>query len=104
MVLKSEDDQLCPCPPHPWRSFLQNGPHTWEGNYAASEAWAKLPPAGHPNLKEDNRRLEALLEQYSEDRRQWIEKTGRQLPSREEIVKLHWKRAKHVHQEKTASL
>jgi hypothetical protein len=29
-LLQSEDNQFCPCPPHPWRSFLlSEGPHTW---------------------------------------------------------------------------
>jgi hypothetical protein len=82
-----------------------NGPHTWEGNYAAREACNKLPPADHSNLQEDRRRGEALLAQYTEAGQQWVEKTGRQLPSREEIVKLQWKRArKHVDQEARASL
>jgi hypothetical protein len=37
-ALNSEDNQFCPCPPHPWRSFVLNGLHTWEGNQAAREA------------------------------------------------------------------
>jgi hypothetical protein len=103
-TLISEDNQFCPCPPHPWRSFLLHGPHTWEGNYAAREACNKLPPADHSNLQEDRRRGEALMAQYAEAGQQWVEKTGRQLPSREEIVKLQWKRArKHVDQDARAS-
>jgi hypothetical protein len=100
-----EDSQFCPCPPHPWRSFVMNGPHTWEGHYAARKASNKLPPADHSNIKEDNRRTEALLAQYSESGQQWVEKTGRQLPSREELVKLQWERArKHVDQYPRASV
>jgi len=97
-TLNSEDNQFCPCPPDPWRAFLlSEGPHTWEGHDAAREAYGKLPPADHYNIQEDRRQGEALLVQYSEARQQWVEKTGRQLPSREELVKLRWERArKHV--------
>jgi hypothetical protein len=98
-ALNSEDNQFCPCPPHPWRSFLINGPRTWEAHYAARDACDKLPEAEYSNIQEDRRRGGVLLAQYWEERRQWVKKTGRQLPSREELVKLQWKRArKHVDQ------
>jgi hypothetical protein len=97
-TLNAEDNQFCPCPPDPWRSFLlSEAPHTWEGHDAAREACGKLSPADHSNIQEDRRRGDALLVQYLEARRQWVEKTGRQLPIREELVKLQRERArKHV--------
>lgn len=96
-ALNSEDNQFCPCPPHPWRSFVMNGPRTWEAHAAASGAWAELPPVDYPDLQEDRRRGEVLLAQYSEARQRWVEKTGRQLPSQKELIKLEWERArKHV--------
>ena len=103
--LTKGDDKFCPCPPHPWRSFvLSDGPHTWEDRRAADEAWGKLPPEPY-NLQEENRQIDASLAKYCEGRQRWIDTTGRQLPSKEELVKLAWKRAReHVDQESRASL
>lgn len=95
--LNAEDNQFCLCPPDPWRSFVLNGPHTWEGNQAAREACGKLPPDDSFNFQEDKRLLGAVLAKYEEDRRQWQEKTGQRPASPEEIRKLEWKGArKHV--------
>lgn len=110
-TLVREDNQFCPCPPHPWRSFLLSGNHTWEGNRAAQEAERKLHEdddggfnskedclQSEARFQEDSRRVDAIFAKYREARRQWVKETGRQLPSKEELVKLEWKRAKHANQ------
>jgi len=84
-----EDNRFCPCPPHPWRSFVLNGLHTWEGNQAAREACRKLPPDDHRNFREDNRTTDAET-QYYEARQQWLEKMARP----EERRRLELKRRK----------
>jgi hypothetical protein len=85
-----EDNRFCPCPPHPWRSFvLSEGPHTREGQKAAREAWDKLPPDDNHNFREDNRTTDAET-QYYEARQQWLEKMARP----EERRRLELKRRK----------
>jgi hypothetical protein len=105
-ALIPEDNQFCPCHPHPWRSFLINGPHTWEAHHAAREAWNNVQKDNSMlNLQEDNRRADSIMAKYFGARQHWVEKAGRQLPSREELVKLQWKRArKHVDQEARESV
>jgi hypothetical protein len=93
-LVNAEDNRFCPCPPDPWRSFLlSEGPHTWEGNYAAREACRKLPISDDSNRSEDNGKLDEVFGEYSKARRQWVDSGGR-LPDREEIKKLAWKRAR----------
>lgn len=42
--LISGDSRFCPCPPHPWRSFiLSKGPHTKEERLEAIYASLKIP-------------------------------------------------------------
>ena len=73
-----DDNEFCPCPPHPWRSHaLSNGPHTWEAADAAREAWLKLPPKPPSNLQEENRRAEAVAARYWEAREKWYASQGR---------------------------
>jgi hypothetical protein len=90
-----EDTRFCPCPPHPWRTFL-TGPHplSWEQHKAALEAWSNHPPRNNFDLNEDNCQTSALLAEYGEAREQWLATNGRQLPSKEELVELEWKRAR----------
>jgi hypothetical protein len=93
-TLLSEDNPFCPCPPHPWRSFLLSPrPHTWEGRDAAREACSKQVLSDDLNLKADNRKEEEVLAEYFEARHRWVESGGR-LPDKEELVKLAWKRAR----------
>jgi hypothetical protein len=76
--LLSEDNQPCPCPPHPWRSFvLSEGPHTWEGHHAVAEAAVQPDPTF--NLQKDNRRSTEILADYYAARQQWVGKSRRQL-------------------------
>ena len=92
--LNSQDNQFCLCPPYPWRSFLlSERPHTWEGHDAAKEASNNYPRGDYSNVQENNLRFNAMVEHYLEEREQWVEKTGRQLAQKEEIVKMHWERA-----------
>jgi hypothetical protein len=48
------------------------------------------------NLQEDNRRSDGILAEYWSARQQWVEKSGRELPSQQELVKLEWERARKV--------
>ena len=92
--LLSEDNPFCPCPPHPWRSFLLSPhPHTWEGHYAAREACSKQVSSEDLNLRADNRKGEEVLGEYFDARQRWVESGGR-LPDREQIKKLAWQRAR----------
>lgn len=93
--LNHEDSQLCPCPPHPWRSFVLNGPRSWEAHNAALDACNKLPPTEF-NFQEDKRKVDDVLAKYEDECQRWVEKTGRQLATPEEIKKLTSKRA-HQH-------
>jgi hypothetical protein len=94
--LRREDDPYCPCPPHPWRSFvLSESPHTWEESYAAQAARNKVEPdpildpqEGNRRVQETTRRIDAMWEEYCEACQLWVEKSGRRLPTRQEIVKL----------------
>ena len=89
--LRREDDQYCPCPPHPWRSFVLSArkgvPHTWEENYAAQAAWVNLPPDPICDPQENNRRIDAIWEEHCAACQLWVEKSGRRLPTRQEILK-----------------
>jgi hypothetical protein len=92
--VKAEDNQFCPCPPHPWRSFLlSERPHTWEGHYAAREACIKLPMDSSSNSQEDHPQVKEVHRKYQQERQRWVESEGR-LPDREEVKKLAWKRAR----------
>lgn len=69
--LRPEDNPICPCPPHPWRSFLlSEGPHTWEGHDAARKAACELPPDPTFNFQEDKRRMGELFAEYFAARQQ----------------------------------
>lgn len=88
-----EDNEICPCPPHPWRSFvLGPKPHTREGHEAARQAWENMPRETRYNLQQDNDRTNALVAAYHEAREQWILKTGRRLPSKRELFAQVWRR------------
>jgi hypothetical protein len=92
--VNAEDNQFCPCPPHPWRSFLlSDRPHTWEGHNAAREACGKQALSDNSNLRADNREGEEALGEYFEARQRWVDSGGR-LPDREERAKLQWERAR----------
>jgi hypothetical protein len=95
-ALQSEDNQVCPCPPHPWRSFLlSKGSHTWEGQRAAQEAWNNLADAHQSNIQEENLQTDAMLAKYGKARQEWIERTGRPLPSPQELKRLQWERVRN---------
>jgi hypothetical protein len=66
-----DDNEFCPCPPHPWRWFVRNGPRTWEARDAAVEAWHNLPPDPPSDLQEENRRAETVAERYWAARERW---------------------------------
>jgi hypothetical protein len=91
--LVDEDNQFCPCPPHPWRSLqLRRNSATTEDSAVAMQAWHDMPPAPESNFQENSDRTRALWRAYDEERHQWIRKTGRQLPSFEELKKMQAKR------------
>jgi hypothetical protein len=94
--LLSEDNQYCTCPPDLWRSFILSGvPRTREAHYDALEASRKL--WGNPlNLEEDNKRAHAMEEKYWETRQQFVDKTGRQLPGRRELIELKLRRLREL--------
>jgi hypothetical protein len=108
-VLKAEDNQFCPCPPDPWRSWvLKKGPDPRDAPQAAQEAAALEVKSDPPfNFKEEKRRLESVLDEYWAVRQSWIE-SGWEPPSREELMKLQkiqMKRAgQHVGHAQSASL
>jgi hypothetical protein len=81
------DNQFCPCRPHPWRSFVLSDVHTWEKSYAAKEAWHKLEREPMFSFEEEGRRITSVWEKYWEACEQWFEQSGRRLPSPREIVK-----------------
>jgi hypothetical protein len=58
------------------------------------EAWSNRPPRNNFDLNENNRQTSGVLDGYREAREQWLAATGRQLPSKEELVNLEWKRAR----------
>jgi hypothetical protein len=94
--LQSEDNQVCPCSPHPWRSFLlSRGPHTWEGHHAAQDAWNNLPDAHQSSIQEESLQTDATLVKYGRARQEWIERTGRELPDPEELKRLQWERVRN---------
>jgi hypothetical protein len=91
--LISEDNQFCPCRPDPLRSFkLSKGPHTREDERVARHASLKIPPPDEASSLDDRLRANVLQAKYWQAREQWIEKTGRQLPSRNELAKVYLER------------
>ena len=58
------------------------------------QAWQDSPPAPESDFEfqENSDRTKSLFKSYFEERDQWLRKTGRQLPSFEELRKLHAKR------------
>ena len=78
--------------------------HTWEEHNVAREACNKFPADEHFNFKEDHRRIEEAVAEYASERQKWV-KSGMRLPSKHELVKLQWKRARtNVDRESTESL
>jgi hypothetical protein len=83
--LLSEDNQFCPCPPHPWGSFvLSDGPHTWERQYAAREACRKQSPTADSNFRADKRKEDEVFGEYFEARQRWVDSGGR-LPTEKNV-------------------
>jgi hypothetical protein len=81
------DNEFCPCPPHPWRSFVQRkGPRTWEERAAAYDAWHKLPEDPSFNFQEAKRRIHAVGNRYSYARWEWFDKGGHKSPNRQELL------------------
>jgi len=97
-----DDDRFCPCPPHPWRSYVLSGSRDWDEGAAARESWDKLAmnaPAVDPQenarrFQEDNRRTAAILAKYEVARQRWLDSSGRELPALEELVKSQMKRGR----------
>jgi hypothetical protein len=94
-LLVGDDNEFCPCPPHPWRAFqlkarLLQGPQVWEARHKAEEAWElhENPPY---NLEQDNKRADEVMSTYLVARQQWIASGGK-LPGAQEIAKLEWQR------------
>ncbi len=92
-LLLPEDNQFCPCSPDIWRSFLSEGPHTWEGHEAAREAIRQHSSTPMLKYKDDSRQTEAIMEEYWTSCQQAVAK-GAQLPDRAYLMKLQWKRAR----------
>jgi len=104
---EKEDNEFCPCPPHPWRSFVLSGKPTWEGHRTAKEASLKLQtdPSyvlkfrgedADRQIREDEVRKDAILAVYCTARQQWVQ-AGHQLPNQKEILKLKLERGpKHA--------
>ena len=90
--LVREDDQFCPCAPHPWRSFvLGPKPLTWEGHHAAKRLSEQMPE--QPNFLEDERELtDLIVGAYVVEQEEWMNRTGRRPPSKKQIIKESWKR------------
>jgi hypothetical protein len=90
--LGSGDDQFCPCPPHPWRSWvLGKGPHPIQTD---QETTAKFLSDPMSNFEDDKRRSDAVIAEYSTARRQWAAQSGREFLSPQELVKLQMKRVR----------
>jgi len=90
------DNQFCPCPQHPWRSFqLSPEPATKQRSSTAMQAWQDMPRAAPRNFEENRGRTNALSEGYWKQKDEWVRTTGRQVPSLEELRKLQ---AKSYHQ------
>jgi hypothetical protein len=86
--LRREDNQFCPCQPHPWRSFALNGPHTWEAQAKARAEWLAWQRIDNLSFDEEKLQLEAVLEKFYDARLKWYEASKRHPPSLSEIVKL----------------
>jgi hypothetical protein len=93
--LGPESDQSCPCPPDPWRLWVRRiGPDPRTSPQYGRPEVREVCPDPVFNLQEDNRRTGALVEEYRAARDLWIKKSGRELPSRQELVKLRLQRAR----------
>lgn len=91
--LTSEDNQFCPCPPDPWRALnLSKDTHTKEEKFEAIRASLRIPRPDQSSSLYDSVMAEVVQDSYWKARQQWIEKTGRQLPSRDELAKLSLER------------
>ena len=58
------------------------------------EVSVQAPPDPAFDLQADNRRVGAIVDEYAAARQQWIEKSGRELPTHLELKKLIWERAR----------
>ena len=65
---------------------MLDGPHTWEAQKTAMEALLQFEPMGELTLKQENSRLTAVQEQYWSARAEWYAKSGKQPPTRQEIL------------------
>ena len=102
-TLSPEDNQFCPCPEDPWRSFLLDGPRTWEAHNAAREAWRQRESAPDeplpPDFAEEHAALDHVIGEYEHSKQQRMEQTGRQVPNRDEILGIHRKLARKRRQQ-----
>ncbi len=79
-----DDNRFCPCPPHPWRSFVlkrvqsSNKHPSWEESAVAMEAWKNLPPDPPTDFEMLRRDLRTVLDQYSAACELWIQNSKRQ--------------------------
>ncbi len=93
VLLENGDNDFCPCPPHPWRTFLQHGfppNQVWEERRKAEESWNHYEDPVR-NIEEDNRRTDGIVDTYLAARREWLV-SGRELPTAKEIKAMLWKR------------
>jgi len=89
--LGSGDDQFCPCPPHPWRSWvLGRGPNPTQ---SALKNAAEFPTNSLFNFEDDKRRFDAVIAEYCTARHAAAQ-SGREFPSPQELVKLQMKRVR----------
>ena len=78
--LKKEDNQFCPCPPHPWRAWvLLPGPKTFEQRDAFLQDW-RGGSGREPDFDgmEDLRRARRILDEYHAARQTAIDNRGGQ--------------------------
>ena len=86
--LRFEDNQFCPCQPDPWRSFVLNGPHTWEARAKARADLSTWEPHDELSFNEEKSQFEAVVEKFYDARQRYYESSQRQPPSQREIVRL----------------
>jgi hypothetical protein len=88
--LSWDANEYCWCPPRPPQvaiTFDPNAPEdTWE--VPSPEEVFNREEESRRVHEEESRRLDAIIAKYRQDREDWVKKTGRRLPSLEELKKL----------------
>jgi hypothetical protein len=89
--LGSGDDAFCPCPPHPWRSYVLRKTANRPTPEMLEEASRVITPY---DIADERRRLDILIAEYLATRLEWAAKTRRALPTKQELKKIVWKRVR----------